>query len=407
MYESYALKSKQVFGGAVAKPIRVAHLVSHPIQYFAPLYRNLARRPEIDLTVYFYSDSTLRQFVDKEFGRSIKWDVPLTEGYKHRIVASARTREIGGAAANPDLLAELIRERYDAIWVHGYMSVNAWAARLIAALTGAAFLIREEQTLLDFRPLTKRVVKQLALRPLLWRSWALSIGQQNRDYFRHYGVPPERIFGARYSVDNDFFRRGAEGLAPQRAEIRHSLGITDDKPVILFCGKFIEKKQPLLLLEAFEQLSRKHECWLLMVGDGALRAKAAELVESRNIPRVLFAGFMNQTELPRAYTAADIFVLPSAFQETWGLVVNEAMNYGLPVVVSDRVGCGRDLVEHGRNGFIFPYNDAALLAQSLEPLVADLNLCKEFGRRGLARVSEYSIDACAEAIVSACVTSTR
>lgn len=384
----------------------MAHLISHPIQYFAPLYRALARRPEIDLTVYFYSDATLREHVDKGFGRSIKWDVPLTEGYKSRILQSAKTKDVHARGPNLDLLSDLMHERYDAMWVHGYMSANAWGARAIAAMTGAAYLVREEQNLLDHRPLAKRIAKQLVLRPLFWRSWGLSIGKNNWDYFCNYGIAPERIFPARYSVNNDFFRRGAQQLAPKREEIRASLGITDDRPVILFCAKFIDKKQPLLLLQAFERLSREAGCWLLMVGDGELRQEAEQFVRSRNIPRVLFAGFMNQTELPRAYTAADIFVLPSAYQETWGLVVNEAMNYGLPVVVSDKVGCGRDLVEVGRNGFIFPHDDPAALAEALKPLVASREMREEFGGRSLGRIAEYSIDACADAIVTACLAAT-
>ena len=385
-------------------PVRVAHLVSHPIQYFGPLYRELARRPEIDLTVYFFSDSTLREHHrDREFGRAVRWDIPLVDGYRYRILPSAQHHEPESRRPNPDLLRELLHERYAVLWTHAYTSANVWLARLIAAATGAAFLVRQESILLDPRPLHVQAVKQVALRALFWRSWALSIGRNNSDYFGHYGVPPERIFPAHYCVDNDFFRSGARGLAPQREAIRRQFGITDERPVILFCAKFIPKKQPLLLLEAFERLGGELGCWLLMVGDGELRAPAEAMVAERGIQRVLFAGFMNQTELPRAYTAADIFVLPSAYQETWGLVVNEAMNYGLPVVVSDRVGCARDLVEAGRNGFVFPHHDAGALAAALQALAADAGLRQRYGQESLNRIGRYSIAACADGIVDACL----
>src|SRR3990172_7079616 len=89
---------------------------------------------------------------------------------------------------------------------------------------------------------------------------------------------------------------------------------------------------------------------------------------------VRIAGFLNQSELPAAYAAADVFVLPSAFHETWGLVVNEAMNFDLPVVVSDKVGCGADLIEPGRNGFIVPHDDTAQLAEAIGRLVGDAEM---------------------------------
>jgi glycosyltransferase involved in cell wall biosynthesis len=387
------------------QPVRVAHLVSHPIQYFAPLYRELALRPEIDLTVYFYSDVTAHEFYCPEFKQMIWWDIPLLEGYRARFFPSAMGKSIDSGflrRPNWDIIREVASRYYDVVWVHGYAHLTAWFAAAAARASGATVLIREEQTLLDHRPWYRQAAKEVALRALFSLASGLYIGEQNRRYFEYYGMPPSRLFPSRYCVDNRFFRKKAAELAPKRKEIRAAFGITDDAPVVLFCGKFIQKKQPLLLLETFERVRRQKRCWLLMVGDGPLRPAAEGLVKRRQIPNVLMPGFLNQTELPAAYTAADIFALPSAFQETWGLVVNEAMNFSLPIVVSDRVGCAEDLVRPGWNGFIVAHQDTERLAGAIATLVTDEEMRRTLGARSLQLIREYSIAACADGIITAC-----
>ncbi|HYM15524.1 MAG TPA: glycosyltransferase family 4 protein [Dehalococcoidia bacterium] len=386
--------------------VRVAHLVSHPIPYFAPLYRELARRDEIDLTVYFYSDATVHSFRDAEFDREVAWDAPLLDGYRSRILPSATRTDIAGRflkRPNWDIVRDIARCRYDVVWLHGYAHLTTWLALVAARLTGARVLVRDEQTLLHARPLHRRALRELALRALYSQASALVIGRENRRHVRRYGVPQARAFPAPYCVDNDAFRRRAAELAPQRAELRARFGITDDAPVVLFAGKLIEKKQPLLLIEAFARLRARQPAWLLIVGDGPLRARAEALVRRLCVPGVRFPGFLNQSEMPAAYAAADVFVLPSKLHETWGLVVNEAMNFGLPVVVTDRVGCAEDLVRPGENGFVVPHRSAAALAAALAKLAADAPLRAAFGARSRQIVARYSIAAAADGIAAACL----
>lgn len=386
--------------------LRVAHLVFFPIQYFAPLYRELARRSEIDHTVYFYSDATLRQFHDKEFGREIQWDTPLLGGYESRFCSSALKKGIRESffqRPNWDIIRDTAFGKYDVIWIHGYAHPNTWFAAIAASISDTKLLIREEQTLLNGRPWYKRVLKAIMLRALLRSAYGLYIGENNRRYLEHYGMPASRLFPARYCVDNDYFQRKAEELAPSRGEIRVRFGITDNAPVILFSGKFIEKKQPLLLIEAFAKVYKQTPCWLLMVGDGPLRQPMEDLIRQSQIPNVILPGFLNQSEIPRAYTAADIFVLPSKYMETWGLVVNEAMNFSLPVVVTDKVGCASDLVREGWNGFVVDHQRVDALAETIGTLVKDREMRQSLGRRSYDMISNYSIKACADDIVAACL----
>jgi glycosyltransferase involved in cell wall biosynthesis len=387
------------------RPISVAHLVSHPIQYFAPLYRELARRPEVDLTVYFYSDATAREFRDEEFGQRVTWDRPLLDGYRYRMLASASRTDISGRfVKNPnwDIVREVMSPGYDVVWVHGYAHLTTWLAAAAARWRGTRLLVRDEQTLLHGRAPHKQALKAMALRALYSQASGLYIGEQNRRYFRHYGMPDERLHPARYCVDNAYFRAQAAELAPRRSELRQSFGIDDDAPVVLFSGKLIEKKQPLRLVEAYARVRAQQPCWLLIAGDGPQRTEVEYLAARLGAKGVRIAGFLNQTELSAAYAAADVFVLPSARHETWGLVVNEAMNFELPVVVSDKVGCGADLVEEGRNGFVVAHDSTEQLAEAIARLAGDAEMRRRFGRRGGEIVARYSIEACADGIVAAC-----
>ena len=389
----------------MSTPLRLAHLVSHPVQYFAPLYREIASRPEVDLTVYFYSDATAREFHDTGFGRPIAWDTPLLDGYDARFLPSAERTRISGPflrRTNLDIVREIATGRYDALWVHGYAHVTTWLAAATARARGMRVLIRDEQTLLHGRTPHKRALKEVALRALYSQAHGLYIGEENRAYFKHYGMPDHRLHAARYCVDNEFFRTKAAGLAPLRADVRAAFGIEGETPVVLFAGKLIEKKQPMLLIEAFAKVRAAQPCALLIAGDGPLRNEAEALAAHLGVPGVHFAGFMNQTELPAAYAAADIFVLPSQLHETWGLVVNEAMNFALPIVVSDKVGCGADLVEPGRNGFIVPHSDAEALAGAIAQLAGDAEMRARFGARSRTIVERYSIESAADGIVAAC-----
>ena len=384
-------------------------MVSHPIQYFAPLYRELASRSEIDLTVFFCSDATLREYHDADFGRTIAWDSDLVSGYNWLVVPSAKARPLSIVRRRPqfDLFRALVAGRYDGIWVHGYAYPSAWVAAAAALVTRAALLIREEQTLLHSRPLARRAAKRLLLRLLFSRAAGLYIGKENRRYFEHYGIAAGDLYASPYAVDNrELRRRGAERAAEQdRGRLR--LGVRDDAPIVLYVGKLIDKKDPCLLLDAFAQVRAHTPAWLVVAGDGHLAATFDREVAARRIPNVIRLGFVNQSELPMIYATADVFVLPSAANETWGLVVNEALNFSLPVVVTDKVGCAADLVEDGRSGFIVPAGDADSLADRIARLVGNPELRQQFGERGRTLVDRYGIEQAADGIVRACLSRAR
>jgi glycosyltransferase involved in cell wall biosynthesis len=192
----------------------------------------------------------------------------------------------------------------------------------------------------------------------------------------------------------------AAQLSTRRTDLRRDFGLSDlSSPVIVSVARLIPKKQPSLLLKAFMQVRERRPCSLLFVGSGELESQLQHYARRHRIRDVAFTGFVNQSDISRAYAAADIFALPSGFDETWGLAVNEAMSFGLPVVVSDKVGCSVDLVRDGVNGYIVSSDDIGALADRLEHLVKSYELRRRFGAASRKMISEFgSYDVAAEGI---------
>jgi glycosyltransferase involved in cell wall biosynthesis len=385
--------------------MRLAALLTHPIQYFAPLFRTLAAEAGLELTVYYGSHRGAVPFVDPGFGKAYTWDIPLLDGYRYKFLPGL----FGEADNTPpsrqlnlSIMSEITPRRYDAVWVHGYRANTYWLAVLTALLKGMPVLMRGDSHLRqDPHSAAKRYAKYLALRALFSRlAGFLYIGTLNKAYYQHYGVPESRLFCCPYTVDNAFFRHHAETLAPQRHELRAGWHIHDDRPVILFAGKLVAVKQPLLLLEAYRRVRQRRACALLMAGDGPLRGEVEAEIRRSSVPDVGITGFLNQTAMPRAYAAADLLVLPSR-AESWGLVVNEAMNFSLPIIVSDRVGCAPDLVQAGVNGDVFEHNSVEALETVLERCVSRPERLRELGRASLERIQHWGLPETARGVIEA------
>lgn len=393
------------------RPLRLAALAAGPVFYQIPLYRRLAADPRIDLTVLFASSGGIRPYDAAFGGRPVVWDCDLLDGYRCEFLRHADDNDVLGgflALRDWDIVAKIARGGYDALWVHGYSYLTIWLGMVAAWLSGTPVLLREEQTLLHGRPWPKRWLRETLLRSLFSRIYGLSIGANNRAYFRRYGLPEERLFLAPYCVDNAALQQEAERLARRKAELRSAFGIGGEAgPVVLFVGKLIPKKQPLLALEAFARVRSRQRCALLLVGEGELEPELKARVAAEEIPDVRFAGFLNRSRIAEAYAAADLLVLPSSLHETWGLVVNEAMNFSLPVVVSDKVGCAADLVRDGENGYVVRAGDADALALALERLVVDSGRRRAFGGRSRAIVDGWSYERACEGIVRACLRARR
>jgi glycosyltransferase involved in cell wall biosynthesis len=411
--------SAQSYSDRPSRPkVRLAYLVSHPIQYQAPLLRRIALEPEIDLTVLFGSDFSVRGYKDRGFGVEVTWDTPLLDGYRSEFLRSWRdTGEVSPTTPISRGLYRRLRQSdgspaFDALWVHGYASVNALQAILAANALGIPVLLRAESWLAD----RARSPWKLAVKPLFFRllgsgiGAVLPIGRMNSDYWAHYFGSSVPQFLMPYAVDNTYFAQLAEAAAPREQELRAELGLAPERPVILFASKLQARKHADHLLEAYRSFianrAPQDRPYLVIVGDGeqraALEARALEL----GLEDVRFAGFRNQSELPRFFQLADVFVLPSR-HEPWGLIVNEAMAAGCPVIVSTDVGSHADLITDGIEGCVFPVGNIAALTDALRRAFAFPNSAMLMGQRARKRISAWTFEEDVQGLRAALAAVTR
>ncbi|MFQ5861526.1 MAG: glycosyltransferase family 4 protein [Candidatus Brocadiales bacterium] len=386
----------------MSKKYRLAILTTHPIQYQAPLFRKLAQHPQLEITVYFCTDYGITERVDHGFGIAYKWDIPLLEGYSYKFLKNFSPNSSlvePFSLINPGIIPELRRHRYDALLIHGYTVATNWIALLGGLTSKTPIIFRGETVLQKNRSRWKRSLKRITFSLLFWHIRAfLPIGTMSKEFYLHYGIPEDRMFLTPYTVDNEFFFKQAEIERTRAVETRKEVGIVKDFPVILYVSKLTRRKRPFDLLMAFERLHTPAA--LLFVGDGELKSSIELYARGKKLKNVFFLGFKNQTELPKYYAAADIFVLPSSY-ETWGLVINEAMCFGLPIVTTDRVAGARDLVRHGENGYIYPADDVEALTYFLEKLIADSQLRQTMGGRSHEIISHWSNEQAIKGIMEA------
>lgn len=380
---------------------RLAVLASHPVQYHVPFYRALANHPSIQLTVWYCSRLGLSGQTDPEFGIPLRWNIPLLEGYPSRFLRNYSPLAKPGrffSLINPGIVSALFKNRYDAILIPGYAYASYLLGFFSSWLTGTPALLRGE-TVLKHAPRwhPKTLLRALVIGSVLRHARAfLAIGTPSRKFYRAHYIPEERVFFSPYSVDNEFFRRESARWRARRNELRRSLRMDPCLPVILFCGKLIPRKRPADLLGAFERLRRP--ATLLFVGEGSLRPQLERRAAGRS--DVVFAGFVNQREVPRYYALADVFVLPSD-KEVAPLVVHEAMACGLPVILSDAIPSCVDFVRPGENGFLFPMGDQSALSACLERILGEEALRSQMGERSFRLIQAWSPEAGAEGVVQA------
>ena len=354
---------------------RLAIVLSHPTQYYSPWFRWLAAHTEVQLRVFYLWDFGITRQRDPKFRTELKWDVDLLSGYDSELVPN-RARHPGterfGGLRNPSLFRQIRAWGASAILVFGYN--HATHLQLIgqARLARIPLLFRGDSHLLGREHF--RGPKAWLLRWLYRQFAAVTyVGAANRDYFRTLGVPDSRLFFAPHSVDAEHFQpTPARQQAAQ--ELRQQLGLSDRR-IVLFAGKLVPEKQPAALLQAFGAVADPRKHALVFVGEGSEKARLQETAATSPLaPAIRFLPFANQSEMPVRYLMGDVFCLPSGgLYETWGLAVNEAMHMGRPCLVSDRVGCQRDLITDGDTGWVFRAEDAAHLRQKLtEALQADL-----------------------------------
>lgn len=378
----------------MSAPLKLGVVATHPVQYQVPWFRALAARPEVELTV-LYAHLPSAEEQGTGFGVPFDWDLPLLEGYRHELlknVADLPALSTFRGSDTPDIAQKLRELRLEAVIVNGWHAKSCLQALWACRRLGLPCIVRGDSNALRPRPLHVRLLHRLLLRQY---AAFLTVGRSNADFYRQNGVSERKLFFGPHCVDNARFAAQAAELQPQRASLRAAWSVPSDACVFLFCGKLVPKKRPQDALAALARArqagARVH---LLVAGDGELRADCEAQARAADLPAT-FAGFLNQTEIARAYVAADALILPSDFGETWGLVVNEAMACGRPALVSERVGCHPDLIVPGVTGEVFAFGDVAALGSLVHSVASEPGRLAELGQGARSHVAGYSVEALA------------
>ncbi|MEM1326779.1 MAG: glycosyltransferase family 4 protein [Bacteroidota bacterium] len=383
---------------------KLIFLYSHPIQYVAPLMRYLAESNHFDVLVLYCSDHGAKAYRDKEFNQELKWDIPLLEGYNSIFLKNSK--KDGGidqgflGLSNYEVLKVLKQQPPSYVIVHGWNYLTHFLTLLNAHKYGHKICLRAESPMSheqQYSPRKSRL-RQLIFGRLLFPKidYFLYIGQQNKAFFQHYGVPSSKLIFAPYTIDNQRFIDNYKKYKDQKQALTSSFNLLSDRPVILFCGKYISKKRPMDLLLAFAQLP-EGMAQLVFVGEGELRSEMEAFITEHQLTDVTLTGFINQSEIPKYYALADVFVMCSQEGETWGLSTNEAMNFALPLVLSDLTGSSDDLVQDGKNGFRFRTGDVDALRDCLSRLLEMPKKDREaMGEVSRQLVQQYSFETIAE-----------
>jgi glycosyltransferase involved in cell wall biosynthesis len=385
--------------------MRVAYFLTHPIQYQSPMIRALVAGG-LDIHVGYGCQASGEESFDPGFKQEVVWDTPLLEGYPFRDLQCERqlgeTLLAAFLRARKAAIAWLIEIKAQVVWIHGWgdpFPKVPWfslACMAAAKSMGLPVLLRGETNDLCLRGgSVRRWLHGLFLRAVLNQvRGVLAVGSANREFYLRRGMLAEELFLVPYSVDTSFFQERCAQAKANHEQLRRELGVHGAGPIVLYVGRMAQEKAVGLLMQGFQRVQAYvPEARLVLVGVGpqkeALEALAAELLPGT----VYFAGFRNQSELPAFYAACDVFVLPSSF-EPWGLVVNEVMCAGKPVIVSDAVGSGADLVKPGVNGDIFRSGDADDLCAKLLPFIQSRERREAAGAASLQVIEGWGFAQC-------------
>jgi glycosyltransferase involved in cell wall biosynthesis len=378
--------------------MRLAIITSHPIQYYAPVFKLLNEAQQVNVKVFYtWGEHAVEKF-DPGFGKNIDWDIPLLQGYDYAWVKNTST-DPGShhfkGIINPELIARINTWQPDVLLVFGW-AYHSHLKAIRYFKNRIPVYFRGDSTLLDvqkgFKALLRAVFLKWVYRHI---DHALYAGTHNKAYFKKYGLKNEQLSFAPHAVDNDRFTADRTNEA---LKLRQRLGIPAGDVLLLFAGKLEQKKSPLLLLDAFLTLG-KPDIHLLFVGNGIMEVPIK--TGSSDHKNIYFIDFQNQSFMPVVYQACDLFCLPSKGPgETWGLAVNEAMAAGKPVLVSDKVGCAIDLVIPGFTGDIFESENLSDITQKLRLLTKDKSQLKILGTHAKNKIAEWSFSKQVAAILN-------
>ena len=388
------------------KATRLAIIAGHPVQYVAPWLAQLALQENVEIHVFYLWDFGVVETKDPGFGITLEWDIPLLDGYSYsfvRNISSDPGNHHFMGYVNPGLTGQVVAWKPDVIFLMNYaflsyflLLIDPRTWRLPILFRGDSHDVgRQEKLVMHLSTLIRKIVFSRF-------SAFLDVGENNRNYIVSSGVPRRKLFHSPHAIDNKRFQDAKPNAICQARKLRSDLNVRDGQVLISFVGKLIPIKRPFDLLRAFSLLSPhlRERAALLFVGEGKLKTDLRYESKISGLDDVHFLDFQNQSAMPSIYAASDLLVLPSQ-NETWGLVVNEAMNLSCPALVSDHVGCGPDLILSEQTGWVYPTGDIHALCNCLSQAVSDPVKLQQMGVNAAKRIADYSYESASHGLLEA------
>ena len=370
---------------------KIAIFTTHPIQYQVPLFRMLAKIPNVKLKVYYASNQGVKFKKDKDFNRKFAWNIDLISGYDHEYIGT-NNDDVNSFFLNSNSIYKKIKKnKFDLSIILGWNNLFYLKAIIYNFFFTKKLALRSENNLLKNSDIIKKILKKITFYFLFKAfDYFLVIGKRNYEFYIDNGVNKKKLIPAPYSVDNNFFKDNKINIY----KIKKKLNITKEI-IFIFSGKFIQRKRPLDILCALNLIKKYQKKYkFIFLGDGSLKNECLKFSKENKIKNTNFLGFVNQKEIVNYYNIADIIVMPSEY-ETWGLSINEAMASKCACLVSKESGCSDDLIYtkgKNKNGFTFKAGDIEDLSKKIKFLVTNKNKIFQMKKNSLKIIKNFTYD---------------
>jgi glycosyltransferase involved in cell wall biosynthesis len=346
---------------------KLAIIVSHPIQYYSPLFRELAK--EIDLVVFYGYKPDNKAVGTPGFGIEFEWDIDLLSGYNYHFFNNiSKSKELGTfkgvKVSKKELEIEFQKHKITHCVIFGWLYLYYWQAYFYCLKQNIPVAARGDSTLPEKENKIKTALKKIFY-PYFIKKYntIFYVGKRNLAYMKYFGASDKQLIFSPHAIDQNFWKPTNNSKKENSNTIN-----------ILWVGKFTLKKRPFDMVKAFEILNKEFHpnIKLTMIGTGELFNEIENYIKTNNIKNIELLGFKNQTELIPYYENANLLIMSSkSSNETWGLVVNEAFSFGIPAIVSHQCGCKDDLIEEGKTGYTYEAGNVGELVSKIKQFIND------------------------------------
>ncbi len=364
---------------------KLAIVSTHPIQYQVPLFKELSKK-NIEVDVFFSSKHGLNSKIkDKGFNKKFNWNINMLDNYNYFFSKKNYDDVDSWKVSFKNLENYLKKKKYNGILIFGWSNILYLKAIYLAKKLNIKSILRVETNLFSTNSIFKNIIKFFFLKYLFSKiDFFLFIGKLNLKFYKHFKIQNFKLYSAPYFVDNSFFSKN---------KTNHK---RNKKIKFLFVGKLIERKNPLLFLKLAERFKEKKNIVFNIVGSGPLERYCQKYIKHKRLQNVKMLGFKNQIELKKIYSLNNYLIMTSNY-ETWGLVINEAMASGLPVITSHNSGAAHDLIKHNYNGYI--YRNSGHLFKIISLLSRDKKLSIKLRSNIKKKIKQYNVDKTVRSII--------